>query len=245
MTHDRLQFVGSRLRLLVGAIVIVGSIVLAFTAAMIGVARFFVVLLIVLFLLGISAAWLAGERGLRVLGVGAAPVVVWIVLGFVPMSFEAFVVGFIVLVFVVGISARWWVSSKHGMRVLRHAVLTVGVIVVGLMATIYWFDEIEPRLCAQSERIVTAEQALEFGKQHLRDNEGFWLGLKATKQEIEEILQRERCCVVSKGDYFRNEHSRWAVSIGGYKERGYAFDYEVFFSDCGKQVRVEKLARFL
>lgn len=243
-----------RMRAMGIAAVIVGLIIAVIVASThwfeeMGIAAAIAGWIILVFLLGISAEWLSRERRMRVVGV-AAVVVGLIVLAVVAaiyrfswMGAPAVIVGLIVLVLALGISAGW-LPGPHRMRVTGVAAVIVGLIVLAFQAMIYWFEAIEPRLCSESERIATAEQALAFGKQHLLDNGRFWLGLKATREEIEEIL-RGNCCDAAKRDHLRNDPSRWRVYIGGRKNGKYVFSYDVFFSRCGKDVEVLEEASVL
>lgn len=243
-----------RTRVMGVAVVVFAFIVLAVGATMywfeqMSFAPVIIVTIVLVFLLGMSAGWLSRGHRMRVIGI-ATLIVGLIVLAFVVLTglldltgFAIAMVGLIVLVFLLGISAGR-LSSDRRMRVTGVVIVMVGLIVLAFASTMYWFDEIEPRLCAESDRIVTTEQVKAFGKRHLLDNDGFWLGLKASREEIEEIL-RGNCCDAGKGDFLRNDPSRWHVHMGGWKAGKYEFTYSVFFSECGKAVEILKGASFL
>ncbi len=59
--------------------------------------------------------------------------------------------------------------------------------------------------------------------------------------EIEELLAKH-CCSAGKGDYFVQDNTRWCTFMSADSKGRYDFQYEVFFSECGKHVRPEKLA---
>jgi hypothetical protein len=117
------------------------------------------------------------------------------------------------------------------------------LIVLLLFGGTYLFTEVQPAMCWSSERIVSADAALAFGKDQIRQDKRFWESIGVTSpEEIEGILNNGICCNASRGDYFINDRSRWKVYIGGASSGRYDFQYEVFFSECKKDVRVEKLA---
>jgi hypothetical protein len=129
------------------------------------------------------------------------------------------------------------------MRVIKWA---FGVFSVGAFLTfagvVVWSDYIEPRICPASERMVTEEAALAFGKQYFRGDAGFLQYYGISGEEAERILQG-KCCSAMKGDYFIKDNSRWNVYVGATTQNGINFDYEVLFSECGKHVRTETLVQ--
>jgi hypothetical protein len=96
--------------------------------------------------------------------------------------------------------------------------------------------------CSVAKRIVTPQAALSFGKDHIRQDKRFWESIGVSSpDEIDSILN-PGCCSAGRGDYFINDNDRWRVFISAERRGHYDFQYEVFFSECRTNVRVEKLA---
>jgi hypothetical protein len=97
--------------------------------------------------------------------------------------------------------------------------------------------------CSSTDRIVTPEAALAFGEDKIRQDKQFWESIGVTStDEIESILNNGICCNAGRGDYFLDKPDHWRAYIGGKREGKYDFDYEVFFSECKKDLHVEILA---
>lgn len=118
--------------------------------------------------------------------------------------------------------------------------LLLGTITLPIAAAVAWFV-VEPNFCSVSKRLVTSEGARAYGVTLIRQDKRFWQSIGVSEdKEIDEMFS-ERCCNVAKGDYFIGDDSRWRVYLGGKSEGRYDFQYEVFFNECGKAARAEKL----
>jgi hypothetical protein len=127
---------------------------------------------------------------------------------------------------------------------LSTALKVVAIVCSPIAALVIWLvglNYIYPIVCSSSERILTPEAAVAFGREHLRKNKYFWRWLDVQDPlEMESILAD--CCGAARGDYYIKDPSRWRLYLSVRKLGEYDFQYELFFSECGKNVRAEKLA---
>jgi hypothetical protein len=81
------------------------------------------------------------------------------------------------------------------------ALKAVGILCLPIVALVIWFvsfNYIYPIVCSSSERILTPEAAVAFGRQHLRNDKYFWRWIDVQDPlEMESILAD--CCRANRG----------------------------------------------
>jgi hypothetical protein len=91
----------------------------------------------------------------------------------------------------------------------------IGILCCPIAAFVIWnvsFDYIYPIVCSSSNRILTPEAAIEFGKRRLRNDKRFWRWIDVEDPvEMESIV--ESCCGAGRGDYYINDPSKWHLYL--------------------------------
>jgi len=123
---------------------------------------------------------------------------------------------------------------------MRVAAITIMGLVV-IIAAAAWFEYLEPVTCWSSDRLVSSDQVVAFARNQIREDKNFWLGIGVTDEDEMAGLLAKAYCTVGKGDYFIQDNTRWGAYMSAKSQGRYDFQYEVFFSECGKHVRAEKL----
>src|SRR6266571_1759143 len=97
-------------------------------------------------------------------------------------------------------------NSKSPNREMRRPFMRFAIAAVGTIAAIVVaygaFNWVYPIVCFPSSRILTPEDALAFGKQHIRNDKNFWSGIGVAASDEIDALLTQSCCRVGRGDYF-------------------------------------------
>jgi hypothetical protein len=124
---------------------------------------------------------------------------------------------------------------------LRAVLVTLGASLISIPILIaafyYWSEIIEPRSCDEAQKIRTSEQAIEFAKPLMRAKKYLWNSVGVVDENEIAHLVDLTCCTVNRGDYAAIDSHRWGVGLPSYE-----FQYEIFFSECGKNVREDILS---
>jgi hypothetical protein len=109
--------------------------------------------------------------------------------------------------------------------------------------------------CSSEQRLRTPERAGAFARNYVIHDRDFWTarGVESLV-EIEQIVgqqpfKRWRAPnyvgkdepPATKGDYFIKDDSRWATYFSLTKKGVFLYDYELFFDDCGRNARSERM----
>ena len=109
--------------------------------------------------------------------------------------------------------------------------------------------------CSSKQRLRTPERAGAFARNYVIHDRDFWKGRGVESlvdieqivgqqpfKKLRPIIGEEDDPPAIKGDYFIQDDSRWYSRFSLTKKGVFFIDYELFFDDCGRNARSEKMA---